>query len=513
MTTERMGQKAAAALVAAAMLAAALIYLPPLGLGFVFDDRATIVQNYMIQSDSLGEVLSENPFRALVNVTFALQHRLHRPDLPARARDLATAWPHISRRHFPELKRDLAVYTNPETGAEITVSIDAERGLVFPLPPARPFRLFNLALHLGNSLLLLSILLRLWPRPALPAVAAAIFLFHPLATEPVNYVTARFTLMTVTFSLGAVLAHLAAEGRRAGESIAAALFVLAMFCKESAALLPLAVFLLDAGRGRPRWWVLGGLVFSAAYFIARLNWLIVPGSDTIQALPWHRYLLVEQRVFWLYLAKVLVPVHLNFDYNVEPRPLVDPGCLILNLILVAAAIGLVLKGMREKRTSGALWAAAGILMCWAALAPTSTFIALADVMREDRAYPLLAVVTPLMAGGLWRALLPGHAVEKNGGAGIRVAAALALTIIIFMGGLTLCRNQAWKWELSLDRDTVTKSPQKARAAYNYANSLKWAGRLDDSIFWFERALDLDPDNANAMKNLEVLRKLRAKQGL
>jgi hypothetical protein len=516
-------RRAAAILLAAAAL---VLYLTGGDLGFYYDDRVTILHNRSLQ-ESAAAAAAENPFRAVVNLTFALQFRLHRPDLNPAARTIAAALPHIVSEKGDRLR---PVYLDPQTGARVPVSIDRDRGLVFPLPPAWPFRLFNLALHLVNGLLLFLILKRIGLAPPLAAAAAAVFILHPLATEPVNYITARFTLLSVTFALAAVHAHLRADGRARGEILALALFLLALFCKETAAVLPLLVIVFDAARGRPRFAALIGLLASLAYFLARTQWTIVLGAHPGDVLPWTQYLLAEQRVFWLYALKTLLPIHLNFDYDLAPRPALDGLFALLNLGLLGLSGRLIYrafrpgaagavpaekkgperKGAKDKRdqtkagpaaSQPALWAAAVFLLCWLALAPSSSFIPLADLAKEDRAYPLIAILVPAAAAALARLLRTGPAGRK------RAAVVLAAAVLCLMATLTYGRNQAWKTELRLSRDFFMKSPRKPRAVYNYATALKWSGNLPSALFWYRRTLELDPAHDNARANVEALEKL------
>src|SRR5215470_6165254 len=62
------------------------------------------------------------------------------------------------------------------------------------------YHLVNVALHIANSILFFALLTRLldWRRAS---VAAAIFLAHPIQTEPVMYVYQRSLLLACFFSL------------------------------------------------------------------------------------------------------------------------------------------------------------------------------------------------------------------------------------------------------------------------------------------------------------------------
>jgi hypothetical protein len=535
------------ALAGAAILVLAL-YSPARSMSFYFDDRVTILLNEKIQSASPLTAFAENPFRGLVNLTFWVQLQLHRPDLPPAAHDLKTAAPNISRRFYPPYGRDLFYYRDPQTKAEVPVSVDPGRGLVFALPPALPFRLLNLIIHLANAALLALIVARLRPgRPWLAALAAFAFLTAPIATESVNYITARFGLMATAFSLAAILAHLHADDQSRWDLAALGAFLAALLCKESAAVLPLIAFILDAARGGPRARALWALAGSLLYGLLRSQWQIELGPATAQVPSWYAYLLLQQRVLWLYLAKVIFPLHLNFENYLVPDLLKDFPFALLNAVLLYASALILHRAWKRTPEDGRWtsdvgrrgsnpesktknqkpetrnpkpqtpdpkpktpdpkpqtpnllpWSAAIILMIWIALAPTSSVLALDDLVREERAYALALILLPALvialAPRLW-SLAPAPR---------RVGAAALAVILIWMSALTCARNRAWTSELALARDAAAKSPNNPRAVYNYANALKWAEHYRDALNWFQLTLELDADRADAQSNLDALR--------
>lgn len=494
------------AVLAAASLVCLALYLAQPHAGFVFDDSVTILHNRMVQ-ESPSSAVRENPFRSVVNLTFWLQHRLHRPGFAPMPIDQAL--PRIEQNQDERLR---PLYRDPATGQTVPVTLDRERGMVYPLPPAWPFHLFNLLVHVVNAWLLFYLVRRLGASDLLAVATAAAFLLHPLATEPVNYITARFALLSLTFSLAAVLAHLRADGRVRGELVAAGFYLLALLCKETAAPLPLLVLILDALRGRSRPVVLLSLLLTGVYAFARSRWLVVLEARPGETLDWPLYLLTEQRVFWLYLGKVLWPIHLNFDHHVVSRSTLDGILAFINLLLLGTGTVILLRRLtalrnnqssleESSRPGGRSCILAVFLLSWLALSPTGTLIPLADLAREDRAYPLLAIIIPASAFTVRRLLDPLGPLRR------RTVVVAALTVISLLAAGTAARNDDWSTELTLHHDIVAKSPHKARAVYNYATALKWRGRLPEALHWYERALELDPTHRNAAINAAALRKI------
>src|SRR6185436_7094750 len=139
-------------------------------------------------------------------------------------------------------------------------------------------------------------LLKRFIEPGTAAVAAAVFLAHPIQTEPVFYVYQRSTLLACLFSL---LALLAFRVRRYW--LAFLLFFLAFESKESALAVPLALGLLYQHRAR-KWLLAGTLVGTAA----ALAILVYRQETTVgigaagEVTPW-RYLATQLRVVYTYL--------------------------------------------------------------------------------------------------------------------------------------------------------------------------------------------------------------------
>ncbi len=498
-------------IILAVLSVAALIavYSPARAMSFVFDDQVTIIKNHKIQAASFTKAIAENPFRSLVNLSFAFQAGLHRPDEPGGIVEYAP-FKNFLKLERKDRKKMQYYYEDPHSGKSGRVLPDMKRGHIYPLPDALPFRAFNLFVHAVSSLLLGLVVFRLRPLKSAAFLAAAAFMFHPLATGSVNYITARFDLMAFAFCLAAVFFHLGADEKPRRDFIALVFFILALFCKESAASLPVAVLLLDALRGRPRPRVLFAVALSALYVVLRLQWMIVLDSPDMEKPAWPTYLLVEQRVFWIYLAKCFCPLHLNFEYNIGPKTVTDAAFAVLNGVALAAAGAaaaasfLSLRSpdkksfcnLQEKFKAPAFQIVLFFAMGWALLSPT-LLIPLADPAQEHRAYPLIGVAM----AGLFGGLLPMILAEQKRKKTVMVVAA---AIVVVFAIMSFNRNQDWKNELTLLADSMTKSPNKPRIVYNYADELKWHGRFDRALFWYKRHLEMEPGREDTRLMIKIL---------
>ena len=108
---------------------------------------------------------------------------------------------------------------------------------------AAGYHVVNVAIHIANAVLLF-LLLRRFVEQWIAIAAAAVFLVHPIQTEPVLYVYQRSILLACFFSL---LGLIALAERRIGWAVLA--FVLAFESKESALAVPLGVALFANRNG------------------------------------------------------------------------------------------------------------------------------------------------------------------------------------------------------------------------------------------------------------------------
>ncbi len=351
--------------------------------------------------------------------------------------------------------------------------------------------------------------------PEWPALAAAaIFALHPLHTEAVSYISQRSEALASGFVLGALLLLLArdeATGSRRTTLLlgALALHFIGLTAKPVAApmpalwLLAAAVLPVVAERGLP-WWrrVVLRLPAAAPFLLLSIgtaftNVKEVSGSghagfDLGFVTPLD-YVATQMRALPIYVRLVLFPAGLNADWWFPfSRSFLEPAVLGGTLFvgaLVAAAFLLVRRYDREEGDvpAAARLAAFGWLFFLGMLSPT-TLVPLRDPFVEHRLYlATLGIVLAVVAG----AVVALRQAAPARGRWIAVAAALA--VAGGLGAATAVRNQVWQSALALWADASQKSPQKPRIWVNYGTALHFAGRYDDAVKAYDRALALGFD--------------------
>jgi tetratricopeptide (TPR) repeat protein len=289
---------------------------------------------------------------------------------------------------------------------------------------------------------------------------------HPLLTESVTYIIQRTELLMALCLL--LTLYCTQRGWRVGAVAACAA---GMACKEVMVVAPVIVWLYDRI-------FLGGKQRASFYMALAGTWLVLaailltgPRSETVL---WKHagidYLLTQAGVILHYLRLSVWPAPLVIDYDDWPMRANIPAVLAVVALLAATVWAL---RYRPKL---------GFLGAWffLILAPTSSLVPIVtEVAAERRMYlPLIAVVA-LIAPVLRRWMVP--------------------VLVIGLMVLTWQRNQDYRSAQSIWRDAVAKRPGNVRALVNLAAVSSPA----EAIGLQQRALAIDPDNAEAQYNLGV----------
>lgn len=344
------------------------------------------------------------------------------------------------------------------------------------------YHLVNLVVHLISGWLLCALLfhvLRRWngsERDGAWAVrisvaATGFWLLHPLQTESVTYVIQRAEALMGMFFLLALYARVRADMGTSTRwfMISVAACIGAMLCKPVAAILPVLILLfevlvlprLDASPKRPnvlyRACLLGTWLVPFAILATGNESSASAGFAAKVATPL-QYLLTEPAVILHYLRLSVWPVGLCLDYD---WPLADSGttALLPGILLLALLAGLCVAFRRRH------WLAFPGALFFVTLAPTSSFIPLADCAVEHRMYvPLIALVL-IVAVGLAQATARRP----------RLFLIASLGIAVTLGVLTFQRNLVYGSAQTMWRDVLEKRPENLRAHLCLASELMRVG--------------------------------------
>jgi protein O-mannosyl-transferase len=321
--------------------------------------------------------------------------------------------------------------------------------------------------------------------------AAALFLLHPAAVEPVAWASAFPYVLSLFALLLSFLAYV--DDRRI---VSLAFYAVSLATRATALGYPLVLLIADwyplgrARRGASRTRLLEKVPFAAlAAAAALLEWRArdVASLQEIGVVP--RLALAAAAPF-VYLARALWPAHLT---PLHPLP-ISPAADLAPLAIAAA--GLAAASLAAWRVR-ARWP--GATAAWFAyltlLAPIAGLTPSGLQATADRYMYVPGVLTAIVAGAL-----VAHVAAPRW----RLAAAAAVSIAAALGVLTWSQTKYWKSSTTLWTRAVEIDPRNDVATYNLAIALAGAGRSDEAIGWYERTIALVPDHDLARKNLAIL---------
>ncbi|QPJ61730.1 MAG: tetratricopeptide repeat protein [Candidatus Nitronauta litoralis] len=376
------------------------------------------------------------------------------------------------------------------------------------------YHLVNLALHIGVGLVFYFLafeLLSLVPKRIrqdwhqVPFWAAAIHLLHPLAVEPVAYISSRSSLLASLFFLLGLICLVRFYKRETDTGLGGLellvgfglFFYLGCGSKAIVVTLPviavLYLWLVRPGNFLKDHGTEAILILSPAllYLFWRTSQLgtmtSLPGDLASETMSRSLYALTQIKSFVsFYLLKFFLPVNQNFEPDV--RLVSGTGDIGVWLALVVmVAIGYFLY----KKTPRLLWFGGA----WSVitLLPTSSFIPLKQIVVEHRFY-LPGLGMCLVLAGLMH-LAIRKSVLRNSAFGV----VLLLCLL-----LTQNRAQDFKTDVTIWEDTASKSPNKALVHNNLATTYLGQKRYDDAERSLLTTLKLNPNHSQARINLGVM---------
>ena len=348
------------------------------------------------------------------------------------------------------------------------------------------YHVVNIILHLVCCLLVWGVAGRSGCRRRGAQWAACLFALHPLATEPVNYISSRSELLGACFYLASFLLLGMAGGRAAvGGGVC---FVLGLLSKEMVITLPFMVWLQGTwgerqsspSRSDHRWlWLLSG-----GYMAWQIwnRFLPTSLSHPPRALPEQLWTQVKAMV--LYTKLILVPIGLNVEHQFSESVSLLDGTVVVSAIMLVSLVALSWLRISGDSRFWLSWA----FIC---LLP-ATVVPLNVLVNEHRLYLPLAGLA-ILVGKLWP-----HGVGRG------LVVRLWPAALLLLCAHTISRNAVWENELSLWGDAAIKSPSMARPHVHLGNAQAAGGDRSAAEASFKRALQVESTHRAARTNLASL---------
>lgn len=358
------------------------------------------------------------------------------------------------------------------------------------------YHAFNLMIHILAGLTLMGVVRRTLLRPSLRErfgkdaqilafTIALLWILHPLASAAVSYIVQRAESLVSLFYLSTLYCFIRSLDApdekkrqcRLWRALSVAACLMGVLSKEVIVTAPVVILIYDRAFGAGRFgaafrqkagyyaclfgcWALLGLLMAGTGGRGNTAGFSTPVSviDYIHSQCWAviQYL---RLAFW--------PSPLIFDYGQDAVfPL---KAVFLRGAILTALLGAAFYAFARN------WAAGFCAVVYfIILAPTSSFIPVADPIFEHRAYLATSAAITLIAM---------TAYAKAG----RNALIPLLIVALSLGILTHHRNRAYRSELALWADTAKKRPGSSRALCHLGLALFDLNRVDETIEIYEKA--------------------------
>jgi len=346
------------------------------------------------------------------------------------------------------------------------------------------YRLVNIAVHAGVALAVWQVLAALGMGWAASLGGGLLMALHPVATEPVNYISARSESLAALFALACAALHLRAAGSRAARALSVLCFGLGLLCKESTAVVPLLLVAADWARRRP--WRACRAAYTP-YAAALALYMVAEGSFLHRAVAGEpvRSMAVQlgtqTKATVHYLTLLAMPTNLNVHHPFEAAAwgaaVAAAGLLLISLAWLARAAARSHRGL-------------SLAMLWVALPLAPTALVPLNVLVNDHRPYLSLVGVALAAVLLARGQRP--AVCRAGAA-----------CLVCLAALTATRNTEWLSPHTLWTACVREAPHPvdAVAHVHLGNAAKARGAFAEAVEYYEAALEIVPGHVLARHNL------------
>jgi hypothetical protein len=372
------------------------------------------------------------------------------------------------------------------------------------------YHLFNVFLHLVN-VILFYLFLRMFPAVRTAAVLSALFFaVHPVNSEAVNVISFREDLLVFLFSISSFIFFIKRDSVRSGGSgalcmlFSSGLYLLALFSKESALVLPILLALYDyffvfkqnarelflKAWKRYFWYVPPILIYAAAWIALKGPGGIICGQYPYPGGSFYTNILTMAGVFSTYVSWLLIPVNIHaFLPENDPaytlHSFYDPRAFFsVALVILLFAAALAARRKYKLVSFSIFW-------FFITLAPVSNVIPISCLIASRYLY----LSSCGFCIGLAVVLTEAYRFRKGLASGrlFREMSVLAAAVILacyFM--FTAIRSLAWKNNIVVWQELTEASPDNPQAHINLANQFRGLGLFDAAFDEYRIAVSLDP---------------------
>ncbi|MGB1197724.1 MAG: hypothetical protein ACPG46_01675 [Thalassotalea sp.] len=345
----------------------------------------------------------------------------------------------------------------------------------------------------------------------LAALSALIWLCHPLNSQAVVYISQRFTVLALFFSLLTIIFFIKALQNKSVKKkslfaiFSLVFFILALGSKQSVIFLPaflyiLSVFILVRYRVKL---LLAGVTFllvclAFAYYMPELLSTIDNLTRETQSYSRLDYFATQLQVVLQYFSLLFYPANLRLEADIN-LVLFNSAEFYYYLTIHLALIATVLVFSWRYKQPLTLFA---LVLIYLGLAVESSFIPIQDLYFEHRMYlPSIGVIIIVL--NMAKVLFSAVNVPN------KVQFIIACFLTVGLCYLTSVRVQQWQAPLSFYQLELEKSPNSTRAMSSYGKELAKHGQKKQALDLILKSYNLEIEQgiirqANIVGLLSVL---------
>lgn len=226
--------------------------------------------------------------------------------------------------------------------------------------------------------------------------------------------------------------------------------------------------------------------------------VMTPDTYTTGSSRVYNYLISQPYVIAYYFGSSILPIHLSADTDWVVLESIWSYKFLIGFLIILTLMSIAFICSKKKKYYPIAF---GITWFFIALAPTSSFLPLSEVMNDHRMFfPYVGLIISL---GYSVALIFPYLKKEYHLKNTHLIGSISALLLLYAFG-TYNRNKVWHSEESLWKDVTIKSPKNGRGLMNYGLTQMAKGKYDIAKIQFERALKLTPNYHTLHVNLGIL---------
>lgn len=363
------------------------------------------------------------------------------------------------------------------------------------------YHLTNIILHLINSLLVFWFVFLLLKRKNIALFVSLLFGINTMGVESVAWISERKNLLYTLFYLAALISYLKYLDKKKILSLFYVLifFLLSVFSKAQAVTLPIALLAIDFLFKRnllSKKVILEKVPFLTISFLfgiianlAQHSFWTKMGESTYS---FFERVIFSSQAFSQYIFKLLVPVKLSafYPYPVEVGQSIPFLNYIFILFVIVVIVFLIMTIKRSRITAfGILFFIINIFFVLKLFN-----VPFGNYYMADRYSYLPSLGLFLILGSIFIRITEKKLIYKI------PLYIIFLAYFVFLGSSTFSRTKIWKNSISLWTNVIHQYPKTTHAWNDRGNAKSNSGDIQGAIMDFDKAIQLNPENAITYNN-------------